>query len=87
MHFKEKVLKFILTLTLLVLVTVGLGHVVYRKLYSLIGSQRAKTFENHWSITINFHSVKDGAVRCKMASILSALPRDATDAAEDRLSI
>jgi len=28
--------------TFLVLVTVGLGHGVYRKLYSLIGGQRAE---------------------------------------------
>jgi len=48
MHFKQKVLKFILTHTLLVLVTVGLGHGVYRKLYTLIGGQRAEKFENHW---------------------------------------
>jgi len=47
MHFKQKVLKFILTHTLLVLVTVGLGHGVYRKLYTLIGGQRAEKFENH----------------------------------------
>jgi len=35
--------------TLLALVTVGLGHGVYRKLYTLIGGQRAEKFENHWS--------------------------------------
>jgi len=38
-----------LTHTILVLVTVGLGHGVYRKLYTLIGGQRAEKFENHWS--------------------------------------
>jgi len=32
MHFKLKILKVILTHTFLVLVTVGLGHGVYRKL-------------------------------------------------------
>jgi len=37
-----------LTHTFLVLVTAGLGHVVYRKLYTLIGGQRAEKFENHW---------------------------------------
>jgi len=47
MHFKQKVLKFILTHTILVLVTVGLGHAVYRKLYTLIWGQRAEKFENH----------------------------------------
>jgi len=36
-----------MTHTFLVLVTVGLGHGVYRKLYSLIGGQRAQKFENH----------------------------------------
>jgi len=35
--------------TTLVLVTVGLGHMVYRKLYTLIGNQRAEKCENHWS--------------------------------------
>ena len=33
--------------TFFVLVTVGLGHGVYRKLYTLIGGQRAEKFENH----------------------------------------
>jgi len=37
-----------LTHTFLVLETVGLGHGVYRKLYTLIGGQRAEKFENHW---------------------------------------
>jgi len=37
-----------LTRTFLVFVTVGLGHGVYRKLYNLIGGQRAEKFENHW---------------------------------------
>jgi len=37
-----------LTHTFLVLVTVGLGHGVYRKLYTFIWGQRAKKFENHW---------------------------------------
>jgi len=31
-----------------VLVTIGLGHGVYRKLYTLIGDQRAQKFENHY---------------------------------------
>ena len=48
MHFKLKVLKFILTHTILVLVAVGLGHGVYRKLYTLIGGHRSEKFENHW---------------------------------------
>jgi len=48
MHFKLKALKFILTHTFLVLVTVGLGHGVYSKLYTVIGGQRAEKFENHW---------------------------------------
>jgi len=44
------VLKFILTHSFLVLVAVGLGHEVYRKLYTLIGGQRrAQKFENHWT--------------------------------------
>jgi len=30
-------------------VTVGLGHRVYRKLYTLIGGQRAEKFESRWS--------------------------------------
>jgi len=34
--------------TFLVLVTVGLGHGVYRNLYALIGGRRAETSENHW---------------------------------------
>jgi len=38
-----------LTHNFLVLVTVGLGHWVYRKLYTLIESQRAEMFENHWT--------------------------------------
>jgi len=37
-----------LTHTFLVLVAVGLGHRVYRKLYTLIGGQHAENFENHW---------------------------------------
>jgi len=36
-----------LTRTILVLVTVWLGHRVYRKLYTLIGGQHAEKFENH----------------------------------------
>jgi len=32
----------------LALVTVGLSHGVYRRLYTLIGGQRAEKFENHW---------------------------------------
>jgi len=47
-HFKEKVLKFILTHPFFVLVTVGIGHGVDRKLYTVIGGQRAKKSENHW---------------------------------------
>jgi len=47
MHFKKKVLKFILTHTFLVLVTVALRHGVCRKMYTLIGGQHAETFENH----------------------------------------
>jgi len=37
-----------LTHTFLVFVTVGLGHGVYRKLYTLIGGQRTEKLENHW---------------------------------------
>jgi len=36
-----------LTHTFLALVTVGLGHGVYRKSYALIGGQRAEKLENH----------------------------------------
>ena len=36
-HFKKKALKFILTHTFLVLVTVGLGNGIYRKMYTFIG--------------------------------------------------
>jgi len=36
-----------LTHTFLVLVTAGLGHGVYRKLYTLIWGQRAEKFDNH----------------------------------------
>jgi len=36
-----------LTHTFPVLVTVGLGDGVYRKLHTLIGGQRAEKFENH----------------------------------------
>jgi len=53
MHFKKKYSKFILTHTFLALVTVGLGHGVYRKLCSLIGGQRVERFENHWFTLIN----------------------------------
>ena len=38
-----------MTHTFLVLATFGLGHGVYKKLYTLIGSQRAEKFENHWT--------------------------------------
>jgi len=41
-----------LTHTILVLETVELDHGVYRKMYTLIGGQRAEKFENHcpgWS--------------------------------------
>jgi len=41
--------KFILTHTFLVLVTVGLGHGVCRKLYTLFGGQHAGKFKNHCS--------------------------------------
>jgi len=34
---------------MLVLVTAGLGHGVHRKLYILIGGQRAEKFEKHWT--------------------------------------
>jgi len=37
-----------LTHTFLVLVAVGLGQGVYRKLCTWIGGQRAEKFENHW---------------------------------------
>jgi len=37
-----------LTHTILVLVTVGLGHGIYGTLYTFIGGQRAEKFENHW---------------------------------------
>ena len=37
-----------MTHTILVFVTFGLGHGVYRKLYTLTGGQRAEKFENHW---------------------------------------
>jgi len=37
-----------LTHPFFVLVTVGLGHGVDRKLYTLFGGQRADKFENHW---------------------------------------
>jgi len=37
-----------LTHTFFILVTVGLGHGVYRKLYTLIGGQSAEKFENYW---------------------------------------
>jgi len=47
-----------LTHTNLVLVTVGLGHGVYRKLYTLIGGQRAEKLENHWLI-LYFHKLTD----------------------------
>jgi len=33
----------------LALISAGLGNRVYRKLYTLIGGQRAENFENHWS--------------------------------------
>jgi len=37
-----------LTHTFLVLVTVELGHGVYRKFYTFVGGQRAEKFDNHW---------------------------------------
>jgi len=37
-----------LTHTFLVLVTVGLDRGVCRKLYTLIGGQRAEKFKTHW---------------------------------------
>jgi len=42
------VLKLIFTHTFLVSVTVGRGHAVYRKVYTLIGGQHAENFENHF---------------------------------------
>jgi len=47
--FHVKSTQFILTHTFLVLITVGLGHRVYRKLYTLIRGQCAETFENYCS--------------------------------------
>jgi len=46
-----------LTHTSFVLVTVGLGHWVYRKLYTFIGGQRAEKFENHWCKQLQRRSV------------------------------
>jgi len=46
------------THTFLVLVIVGLGHGVYRKLYTLIGGERAENSENHWfntTFVVNEH--------------------------------
>jgi len=43
--------------TIFVLVTVGLGHGVYRKLYTLIGGQRAEKFENHCCKQTTFHKL------------------------------
>jgi len=34
--------------TFFVLVAVGIGDGVYRKLYTSIGGQRAEKFDNHW---------------------------------------
>jgi len=46
-----------LTHTFLAIVTVGLGHGVDRKLYTLIGGQRAQKFENHWCKQLHPRSV------------------------------
>jgi len=53
----KKVLKFILTLTFLILETVWLGCGVYRKLHTLIGGQHAEKFENHCSRQITVKMV------------------------------
>ena len=48
-----------MTHTFLVLVTVGLGRGVCKKLYILIGGRRAEKFENHWiRWTIVLHYVQ-----------------------------
>jgi len=44
-----------LTHTFLILVTVGPGHGVYRKCYTLVRGQRAEKFENHCSNAIKLH--------------------------------
>jgi len=48
--FQVKHTQKFLTHTFLVSVTVGLDQGVYRKLYTLIGGQRAEKFENHCSM-------------------------------------
>jgi len=45
--FQATSTQIILTHTFLVLVNVGIGHRVYRKLYTLIGGRHAEKFENH----------------------------------------
>jgi len=47
MHFNEKVLKFILTHTFLVLVTVGARPRGLQKIVYFYWGQRAEKFENH----------------------------------------
>jgi len=53
-----------LTHTILVLVTVGFGHGVYKKLYTLIGGQLAEKFENHWSKRTFAHSALVCTLEC-----------------------
>ena len=45
--FQQKNTQIYVDNTFLLLVNVGLGHGVYRKLYTFIGSQRALKFENN----------------------------------------
>ena len=47
------------THTFHVLVTVGLGHGVYRKLHTLIGVQRAGMFDNRWANASSWTSAGD----------------------------
>jgi len=54
-----------LTHIFLVLATAGLGHRVYRKLYTSIGGQRAEKFESHWSILSGALSVHSLLTRMK----------------------
>jgi len=54
-----------LTHIFLVLATAGLGHRVYRKLYTSIGGQRAEKFESHWSILSGALSVHSSSTRMK----------------------
>jgi len=67
-----------LTHTFLVLVTVGLDHGVYRKLYTLIGGQRAEKSEKHWFISFVFkilhstrwHSIRIGRQKYTLAMMI-----------------